>query len=92
MVNGEEHLQQHYKGFTFDIPHPDARGPFYIVTRGRRVGIFNTWYVSFLNTVLYSDILSGHILLPTFSESVVRLTLVRGPGLMASFACLMQSS
>ncbi|KAG2029071.1 hypothetical protein BDR03DRAFT_988004 [Suillus americanus] len=43
MVNGEEHLQQHYKGFTFDIPHPDARGPFYIVTRGRRVGIFNTW-------------------------------------------------
>ncbi|KAG2153816.1 hypothetical protein DEU56DRAFT_907295 [Suillus clintonianus] len=28
---------------TYDIPPNDAMGPFYWVTRGRRIGIFSTW-------------------------------------------------
>ncbi|KAG0706719.1 hypothetical protein DFH29DRAFT_995586 [Suillus ampliporus] len=43
IVNGEEGIQQHYEGFAFDIPHANTEGPFYLVTRGRRVGVFSTW-------------------------------------------------
>ncbi|KAG1787802.1 hypothetical protein EV424DRAFT_1550983 [Suillus variegatus] len=39
MVNGEERFQHNYEGFTFDVPHRAADGPFYLVTRGRRVGV-----------------------------------------------------
>ncbi|KAG1802816.1 uncharacterized protein HD556DRAFT_1437881 [Suillus plorans] len=42
-VNGEERFQHHYEGFSFDVPHKEAGGPFYLVTRGRRVGVFSTW-------------------------------------------------
>lgn len=43
ITNGEERYQHQYKGFSFDIPRANADGPFYFVSRGRRVGIFNTW-------------------------------------------------
>ncbi|KAG2118332.1 hypothetical protein BD769DRAFT_1672262 [Suillus cothurnatus] len=43
MVNGEERFQHHYEGFAFDVPHTAADGPFYLVTRGRRVGVFSSW-------------------------------------------------
>ncbi|KAG1787613.1 uncharacterized protein HD556DRAFT_1246636, partial [Suillus plorans] len=36
-------LVQQYNGFPFDVPHADANGPFYLITRGRRVGVFDTW-------------------------------------------------
>lgn len=29
----------------YNVPAADAMGPFYWVTRGRRIGIFSTWYV-----------------------------------------------
>ncbi|KAG2144237.1 hypothetical protein DEU56DRAFT_910593 [Suillus clintonianus] len=32
-----------YGGITYDVPAPNASGPYYWVTRGRRVGIFSTW-------------------------------------------------
>ena len=38
------HLQS-YNGFVYEVPVPDANGPFYLVTRGLRVGIFSGWYV-----------------------------------------------
>ncbi|KAG1897297.1 uncharacterized protein F5891DRAFT_1191992 [Suillus fuscotomentosus] len=41
--NGEERHQQQYNSFTFDIPSADANGPFYLVNRGRHVGVFDTW-------------------------------------------------
>jgi hypothetical protein len=53
VVNGEERFQQNYDGFTFDVLRSGAKGPFYIVTCGRHVGIFNTWCVSSLITDLY---------------------------------------
>ncbi|KAG2741135.1 hypothetical protein P692DRAFT_20646226, partial [Suillus brevipes Sb2] len=28
---------------TYNIPASDAAGPFYWVTRGRRIGVFSTW-------------------------------------------------
>ncbi|KIK31691.1 hypothetical protein CY34DRAFT_19664, partial [Suillus luteus UH-Slu-Lm8-n1] len=34
---------QHYRDFTFDVPRAEVIGPFYLVTRGRRVGVFETW-------------------------------------------------
>ncbi|KAH7906367.1 hypothetical protein BJ138DRAFT_1117639 [Hygrophoropsis aurantiaca] len=34
---------QVYRGFTYDVPRPDATGPFYCVTVGTRVGIFSPW-------------------------------------------------
>jgi hypothetical protein len=34
-----------YKGFPYEIPHPLACGPYYCVTKGRRVGVLATWYV-----------------------------------------------
>ncbi|OJA21225.1 hypothetical protein AZE42_10035 [Rhizopogon vesiculosus] len=43
IINGEVRTQQHYCGFSFDVPHTGVLGPFYLVTRGRRVGIFQTW-------------------------------------------------
>lgn len=35
-----------YGGITYDVPVPNASGPYYWVTRGRRVGIFSTWCIS----------------------------------------------
>jgi hypothetical protein len=54
--NGEERRQQQYNGFTFDIPSADANGPFYLVNRGRRVGVFDTWCSFFLTLIPVSDI------------------------------------
>ncbi|KAG1746425.1 hypothetical protein EDB19DRAFT_1631600, partial [Suillus lakei] len=52
-------LPQQYNGFTFDIPSADANGPFYLVNRGRHVGVFDTWprtspHVIGVKTSLYS--------------------------------------
>ena len=39
-------FRQHmYNGFIFDVPPHDYKGSVYLVTRGRRVGIFSLWYV-----------------------------------------------
>ncbi|KAG2112874.1 hypothetical protein DEU56DRAFT_919746 [Suillus clintonianus] len=43
IVNGETRGQQQYRDFSFDVPRAGALGPFYLVTRGRRVGVFETW-------------------------------------------------
>ncbi|KAH7909086.1 hypothetical protein BJ138DRAFT_1102954, partial [Hygrophoropsis aurantiaca] len=32
-----------YRGFLYEVPRPDAVGPFYCVTKGTRVGIFSGW-------------------------------------------------
>lgn len=32
-----------YSGTTYDVPAPTALGPYYWVTRGRRIGVFSTW-------------------------------------------------
>lgn len=32
-----------HHGVTYDVPHPNASGPFYWVNRGRRIGVFATW-------------------------------------------------
>ena len=37
------HGWHQYNGFVFDLPAPDATGEVYLVTRGQRVGIFDTW-------------------------------------------------
>ncbi|KAG1724945.1 uncharacterized protein EDB91DRAFT_1062522, partial [Suillus paluster] len=43
IINGETRGQQHYHGFTFDVPHAAALGPFYLIIRSCRVGVFETW-------------------------------------------------
>ncbi|KAH7920968.1 hypothetical protein BV22DRAFT_1049976 [Leucogyrophana mollusca] len=37
------HCTVSYKNFEYDIPAGAARSPFYLVTKGRRVGIFSQW-------------------------------------------------
>lgn len=61
VVNGETRGQQHYRDFTFDVPRAEVIGPFYLVTRGRRVGVFETWCVSSLVTCSRSDSLAGNV-------------------------------
>ncbi|KAF8449521.1 hypothetical protein L210DRAFT_3641114 [Boletus edulis BED1] len=36
------HLESH-SGFVYEVPEPHATGPFYLVTRGHRVGVFSGW-------------------------------------------------
>ena len=48
---GETLLQKTYKGFSFDIPKPDAPGPFYLVTKGLRVGVFSGLCVHICNLI-----------------------------------------
>ncbi|KAG2151531.1 hypothetical protein DEU56DRAFT_728141 [Suillus clintonianus] len=43
VINGETWGQQHYCGFAFNVPRAAALGPFYLITRGSRVGVFETW-------------------------------------------------
>ncbi|KAF9222816.1 hypothetical protein BS17DRAFT_767573 [Gyrodon lividus] len=40
---GEVWYQQTYRSFTFDVPRAGDLRPFYLVTRGHRVGVFSTW-------------------------------------------------
>jgi hypothetical protein len=68
MVNGEERFQHHYEGFAFDVPHTAADGPFYLVTRGRRVGVFSSWCVSFSD---YSSFFLLHYLRSRTSPHVI---------------------
>ncbi|KAF8120180.1 hypothetical protein EV363DRAFT_1178224, partial [Boletus edulis] len=35
--------QQMYNGFLYDIPHEEETGQLYLITRGRRIGIFVSW-------------------------------------------------
>ncbi|KAI6113500.1 hypothetical protein EV401DRAFT_1983037 [Pisolithus croceorrhizus] len=42
-AKGEKRWQQVYKGVYFDVPGPDANGPFYLVTKGTRIGILAEW-------------------------------------------------
>ncbi|KAI6113853.1 hypothetical protein EV401DRAFT_2198603 [Pisolithus croceorrhizus] len=40
---GEDHWQQRHKGLYFDVPSPDVAGPYYLVTKGTRIGVLATW-------------------------------------------------
>lgn len=60
VVNGETRGQQLYRGFVFDVPRDAVPGPFYLVTRGLRVGVFETWCVFFLLPCSYPDSLTGN--------------------------------
>lgn len=37
---------QLYGGITYNIPASNASGPYYWVTRGRRIGVFSSWCVA----------------------------------------------
>ncbi|KIJ10056.1 hypothetical protein PAXINDRAFT_157717 [Paxillus involutus ATCC 200175] len=43
IVGGEAQYQHTYRGFAFDIPWSGSLRPFYLVTRGWRIGVFATW-------------------------------------------------
>ena len=36
-------VQHMYNDFLFDVPHPGATGRLYLITRGKRVGVFADW-------------------------------------------------
>lgn len=40
---GEDRWQQRHKGLYFDVPSPDVAGPYYLVTKGTRIGVLATW-------------------------------------------------
>jgi len=40
---GEKRWQQLYRGVYFDVPGPNVNGPYYLVTRGSRIGVLATW-------------------------------------------------
>ena len=44
-VDGQTIYQKTYKNTDFEVPKEDSRGPFYIITKGYRIGIINDWYV-----------------------------------------------
>ena len=39
----EVRWQQLYKNTYFDVPGPDVPGPYYLVTRGTRIGVLAAW-------------------------------------------------
>lgn len=43
LAHPDDRYQHMYNGFIFDAPQDDDNGPAYLVTRGRRVGVFRTW-------------------------------------------------
>ncbi|KIK37283.1 hypothetical protein CY34DRAFT_93034 [Suillus luteus UH-Slu-Lm8-n1] len=63
-VNREERHQQQYNVFTFNIPHVDAHGPFYLVNGGRRVGVFDTWCLFSLTLIPVSNVESQAVHFP----------------------------
>ncbi|KAI5989986.1 hypothetical protein EDD15DRAFT_2370316 [Pisolithus albus] len=42
-AKGEKRWQQRHRGTYFDVPGPDVAGPYYLVTKGARIGILSTW-------------------------------------------------
>ncbi|KAI5994722.1 hypothetical protein EDD15DRAFT_2366234 [Pisolithus albus] len=42
-AKGERRWQQCHKGTYFDVPGPDVGGPYYLVTKGARIGVLATW-------------------------------------------------
>ncbi|KAI6108657.1 hypothetical protein EV401DRAFT_2076766 [Pisolithus croceorrhizus] len=62
-AKGEKCWQQHHKGTYFDVPGPDVVGPYYLVTKGTRIGILATWtrtapYVNGVKGACYVGVLS----------------------------------
>ncbi|KIJ09684.1 hypothetical protein PAXINDRAFT_17233 [Paxillus involutus ATCC 200175] len=51
LPNGKVHWQHIFGDFVFDIPDPQAVGPFYLVTRGTRIGVLSTWYIYLLGMI-----------------------------------------
>lgn len=45
-VGPDGRIQTKYNDFIYDLPAEPTNGQLYLVTRGRRVGIFITWFVS----------------------------------------------
>ncbi|KIJ10013.1 hypothetical protein PAXINDRAFT_16918 [Paxillus involutus ATCC 200175] len=65
LPNGEVRWQHIFGDFIFDIPDPQAVGPFYLVMRGTRIGVLSTWqrtspYVLGVSMAAYSRTLSVH--------------------------------
>lgn len=42
-ARGKTRWQQRHEGVYFDVPSPDARSPYYLVTKGARIGVLCTW-------------------------------------------------
>ncbi|KAF8447287.1 hypothetical protein L210DRAFT_3641242 [Boletus edulis BED1] len=42
-VNGQTIYRKTYKGTDFDVPKEDSEGPFYVITKGYRIGIIDNW-------------------------------------------------
>ncbi|EGN97395.1 hypothetical protein SERLA73DRAFT_75083 [Serpula lacrymans var. lacrymans S7.3] len=56
-------LIQTYQGWAFNVPEPGVQGQYYLVTRGRRIGIFVAWqttspYVTGVSHATYTRISS----------------------------------
>ncbi|KAN0080293.1 hypothetical protein V8E55_009859 [Tylopilus felleus] len=45
-VDGQTIYQKTYKNTDFEVPKEDSRGPFYVITKGYRIGIINNWGVA----------------------------------------------
>ncbi|KAF8121367.1 hypothetical protein EV363DRAFT_1302221 [Boletus edulis] len=45
-VDGQARFVRTYKGFVFEVPRDSSQGPFYVITKGHRVGIIDDWGVS----------------------------------------------
>lgn len=43
LAHPDDRHQHMYHGFIFDVPLDNDDGPAYLVTKGRRVGVFHTW-------------------------------------------------
>ncbi|KAG9309249.1 hypothetical protein JVU11DRAFT_10730 [Chiua virens] len=61
MVGGEVVFQHIYRGISFDIPHEGSTGPFYLMTRGLRIGVFSTWNVTVPHVLAISSTSFHHV-------------------------------
>lgn len=92
-VGSELRCQQIYRGFSFDIPRASSVGPFYVVTRGKRVGAFSTWCVLFFNDriSLLTLVYLGRHHTSTFVTGVSRACYTRTPSLYAAITRVLEA-
>ncbi|KAN0082689.1 hypothetical protein V8E55_008484 [Tylopilus felleus] len=72
IVDGQVHYQKKYLSTTFDVPKPDANigpGPFYLITRGCRVGIFSS--IQHANPHIQGVSLASHSHISSFDEALL---------------------
>ncbi|KAI5993045.1 hypothetical protein EDD15DRAFT_2367858 [Pisolithus albus] len=70
-AKGEKRWQQRYRGTYFDVPGPDVVGPYYLVTKGTRIGVLATW----TRTAPYVNGVKGacYVGVPSVKEGVERM-------------------